>query len=132
MTRLQAFRCFGIKAFSPYRWSARSADGLKVAITIWLDELSGPAGGLIYRRLGWGDWNRVNGRFFFEDLAWAVAYCSQIVQIIIVDRDRQANSRVRTTDCYPVKWTMRVSHFDPVSGAFQLKQIVPQSEARAT
>jgi hypothetical protein len=127
MTRVQAFRHFRTKPKNPYRsWSARSADGSTVAVTLWRDELRGPSGRMVYWLPGWGDWNRGNGRSFFEDLEWAVANCGGIVRVVVVVRDRKANPHARTADCYPAKnWAMRVTYLDPAAGAFRLEQCIP-------
>ena len=133
MTRVQAFRHFGTRPKNPYRWSARSADGTTVAVTLWRDELRGPAGRMVYWLPGWGDWNRGTGRSFFEDLEWAVANCGGAVRVVVVVRDRKANPRARTADCYPAKdLLMRVTHLDPVAGAFRLEQVVPANFVRPT
>jgi hypothetical protein len=127
MTRLKAFRELGTNPKNRFRsWSARSTDGGTVAVTLWKDELRGPAGSMVYWRHGWGDWNRSNGRSFFEDLIWAVLNCGAVVSVIVVVRDRGPDLRVRTADCYPAKnLMMRVTHLDPVAGAFRLEQVVP-------
>jgi hypothetical protein len=83
---------------------------------------------MVYQRRGWGDWNRRNGRSFFEDLKWAVANCGGIVRVVVVVQDRKAAPHARTADCYPAKnLLMRVTHLDPVTGAFELVQVVPVS-----
>jgi hypothetical protein len=132
-TRLQAFWYFGTKPQNRYRsWSARSADGSIVAVTPWREELRGPAGSMVYWRHGWGDWNRSNGRSFFDDLMWAMANCGGIVRVVVVVRDRTANPRARTADCYPAKdLLMRVVHLDSAAGSFRLEQVVPANFVRA-
>jgi hypothetical protein len=86
---------------------------------------------MVYWRHGWGYW-RSNGRSFFDDLMWAMANCGGIVRVIVVVRDRTANPRARTADCYPAKdLLMRVVHFDPAAGSFRLEQVVPAIFVRA-
>ncbi len=68
MTRADAYRFFSTLPRNVYRsLSARSADGRIVAITLWRDEFSGPAGRMVYELSRWGDWHRGNCRAFFQD-----------------------------------------------------------------
>lgn len=127
MRRVQAFRHFGTKPKNPYRsLSARSADGGAVAVTLWKDQFCGPPGRMVYWLPAWGDWNRSNGRSFFEDLEWAVANCDGVVSVVLVVRDQKATPQARTTDCYPAKnWAMRVTYLDSAAGTFRLEQCPP-------
>lgn len=125
-TRTQAFRLYNTEPRNPnWSWSARCAD--TVVVTLWKDEFTGPAGRMIYERHGLGNWHKGNGnRFLFEDLAWALANCGGIVRVIIAVRDLSAFPRVRMAECYPQKnLFMKVTHIDPISGAFRLEQVVP-------
>jgi hypothetical protein len=127
-TRTAAFRFLNTEPRNPnWSWSARSTDGKTVVVTLWKDELRGPAGKMIYVRNDLGDWYDGNGsRFFFEDLTWALANCGGIVRVIVAVRDRSASPRVRTAECYPQKnLFMRITHLDPEIGAFRLEQVVP-------
>jgi hypothetical protein len=133
-TRTAAFRFFNTEPRNPnWSWSARSADGLAVVVTLWKDELIGPAGGMVYHRHDLGDWHKGNGsRLFFEDMAWALANCSGIVRVIVAIRDRNSGPRVRTAECYPQKQLfMRVTHLDPEMGAFRLEQVAPVATAES-
>jgi hypothetical protein len=130
-TRNQAFRLYNTKPRNPnWSWSARSAD--RVVVTLWKDEFTGPAGRMTYERHGFGNWHKGNGnKFFFKDLAWAVAHCGGIVRVIVAVRDRDAFPRVRVAECYPSKNViMRVTHLDPLAGAFKLEQVVPTNDVR--
>lgn len=127
-TRTQAFLFFNTEPRNPY-WSlsARSADGKTVAVTLWKDEITGSAGRMVYERRSLGGWYQGNGsRSFFKDLNWALANCGGIVRVIVAVRDRSASPRVRMSECYPQKnLFMRVTHIDPITGAFRLEQVVP-------
>jgi len=127
MTRKKAFSDLGTKLKNPRRdlW-ARSADGGKVAVSLWKDEIRGRAGSLVCSRSGWGEWHRAPYRDFLHALAWALKKCGGIVNVVVVVRDEQAMPRVRTADCYPASnLRMRVTHLDLVAGSFRLEQVVP-------
>lgn len=127
MTRKKAFSYFGTKVKNPRRdlW-ARSADGGRVAVSLWKDEIRGSGGNMVCSRSGWGDWNRSTYRDLLNALAWALQKCGGIVNVVVVVRDEQAIPRARTADCYPAKnLRMRVTHLDLVAGAFRLEQVVP-------
>ncbi len=130
-TRTQAFRLYDTEPRNPnWSWSARSAH--TVVVTLWKDEFIGPAGSMTYERHSHGDWHKgIGSRFFFEDLAWALAHCGGIVRVIVAVRDRTAFPSVRTAECYPGKnLMMRVTHLDPVAGAFKLEQVAPTNDAK--
>jgi hypothetical protein len=86
-----------------------------------------------YERHGFGNWHKGNGsKFFFEDLAWAVAHCGGIVRVIVAIRDGSVFPLVRTMECYPSKkLMMRVKHLDPVAGAFRLEQVARTDDVRS-
>ena len=133
-TRTAAFRFFNTKPRNPnWSWSARSADGLTVVVTLWKHELIGTAGSMVYYRPDLGDWHRGNGsKFFFEDMAWALANCGGVVRVIVAVRDPNAGPRVRAVECYPQKnLFMRITHLDPKTGAFRLEQVAPAASAKS-
>jgi hypothetical protein len=127
MTRDKAFRQLGTKLKNPRRdLSARSTNGGTVAVSLWKDEIRGPAGRMVCSRSGWGNWNRSTYRGFLKNLAWALEHCGGIVRVVIVVRAEENILRVRTADCYPAKnLLMRVTHLDLVAGAFGLEQVIP-------
>jgi hypothetical protein len=127
-TRTAAFRFYDTEPRNPnWSWSARSADGATVAITLWKDEFIGSAGKMTYAKSELGDWFEGPGsRFFFEDLAWAKNNCDGIVRVIVAVRDEQDKTKVSMAECYPQKnLVMRITHLDAEAGAFGLSQIVP-------
>jgi hypothetical protein len=131
-TRTASFRFYNTEPLNHnWSWSARSAG--TVVVTLWKHEFAGPAGRMIYERRGFGDWHKGNGnKFFFEDLAWALAHCGGIVRVIVAVRNWGAFPRVRTAECYPSKkLLMRLTHLDPVAGAFKLEQVVPTNDVRS-
>jgi hypothetical protein len=125
-TRTAAFRFFNTEPRNPnWSWSARSANGRTVVLTLWKHEFRGPAGNMVYARSDWGDWHQGKGsRFFLEDLTWALAHCGGGVRVIVAVRDLSASPRVRTAECYPRKnLVMRVMHVNLQTGAFTLEQV---------
>jgi hypothetical protein len=131
-SRTAAFRFFNTEPRNPnWSWSARSADGKTVAVTLWRHEFEGPAGKMVYAREAFGTWHKGSGsRVFLEDLLWAFVNCAGIVRVIVAVRDRGSESVVRTAECYPQKsLVMRVTYVDPETGAFRLEQVVPSEDA---
>jgi hypothetical protein len=129
-TRIEAFLSYGVRPLFRLAWSARSMT--MVVVTLWLDEFTGPAGSMTYERRAHGHWRKgIASRLFFEDLAWAVGHLGGIVRVIVVVRDRSALPRVRVSDCYPArKLVMRITHLDPVTGAFRLEQVASTNMPR--
>jgi hypothetical protein len=122
-TRTAAFRLYNIDPRNiNWSWSGRSSDGNTVAVTLWKDELKGPAGQMVYDRV-MDDWHNGHGRrYFFQDLAWAHANCDGIVKVIVAVRDPKKPNRA--IESYPQKGLMmRIIHFDPVAGTFRLEQV---------
>jgi hypothetical protein len=131
-TRTAAFRFFNTEPRNPnWSWSARSDDGKTVVATLWKHELLGPAGRMVCARRDLGDWYEGNGsRFFFEDLAWALAKCGGIIRVIVAVRDWSASPCVRMAECYPQKsLLMRITHLNLETGAFRLEQVAPSDSA---
>jgi hypothetical protein len=131
-TRTASFRFYNAEPRNPnWSWSAVSADGQTVVVTLWQHEFAGLAGEMTYTRSALGDWHKGNGsRLFFEDLLWALAYCGGIVRVIVAVRDWSASPRVRMAECYPQKnLYMRVTHVNLETGAFRLEQVAPANGA---
>ena len=127
-TRSAAFRFFNTEPLNPnWSWSARSADGRTVAVTLWKHEFG--AGAMTYTMNAFVDWRKGNGsRQFLKDLVWARANCDGRVNVIVVVRDEDDLSRIKTKDCYPQKnLVMRVKHVDPDTGDFRLERVTPES-----
>ena len=129
-THTEAFRYHNTVSRNPnWSWSARSSDGKTVAVSLWKDEFKGPIGRMVYDRPGTADWYDGPGkRYFFQDLACAVANCGGIVRVVLVVRDPLEPGRA--LECYPQKnWLMRVTRLDPKAGAFRLVQVIPAEMA---
>jgi len=125
-TRSAAFRFYNADPRNiNWSWSARSSDGKTVVVTLWKDELKGAAGNMAYDRGNMRDWHNGPGRrFFFEDLAWALANCDGLLRVIVAVRDHNQARRTRKAEWYPQKnLVMRIVHLDPAVGAFRLQQV---------
>lgn len=125
-TRAQAFLALGTIPHNPQRsWSARSIDKKTVAISLWKDQLRGPAGRMTCSKIDWGDWHQgYESRIFFEDLQWAVDHCGGIVRVVVAVRDPKVLPQVRMAECYPCRnLYLRVIHCDLVTGSFTLEQV---------
>lgn len=128
-TLTEAYRSCGMKLRNRFwSWSARSETA--VVVSLWQHEFKGSAGNMTYERQSHGDWYKGLGyRFLIEDLAWALAHLGGIVGVVIVVRDRSALPHVRVYDCFLAKTlSMRITHLDPVTGAFRLEQVASTNE----
>jgi hypothetical protein len=124
-TRTEAFGSYDVKPINVQTdWSALSPS--MVVVTLWLHEFVGTAGNMFYERSSHGDWHMgVGNKRFFDHLAVAIAHFGGIVRVIVVVRDDSALPRVKVKDCYAAPHVvMRVTHLDPVVGAFRLEQVV--------
>ncbi|UPK26742.1 patatin-like phospholipase domain-containing protein [Bradyrhizobium sp. 195] len=121
MTRTSAFGRYGVRS-AMNRWSGVSADGSTAAVSLWKDELEGPAGAMVYHKADTRDWtNGIAKREFFRHLQHAVDRCGGIVRVVMVVRDPSNPSR--TIDCYPApNVIMRVAALNMVGLAFRLEQ----------
>jgi hypothetical protein len=53
-----------------------------------------------------------------ENLAWSREHCGGRFHVIIAKaKDERSDPRV-IDECYPVKWAMKLTEFDPVAGTF--------------
>jgi len=116
-THTAAFRHFGTTPKNvQWSWSARSADGKTVVLTLWKHEFHGRT----YRsnftsedsdpRLGFGE--------LMENLKWAQEHCdSRFRAIIATARDPDAYPP-SIKECYPGRMTMRLTSLDHKTGNF--------------
>jgi hypothetical protein len=110
-------------------WSAISANGSTVVVSLWRDEFRGPAGAMVYEKLDTSDWrDGQSKRDFFDHLRYALDHCGGLVRVVVSVRD-PANP-VRAIDCYPApNVIMRITHLDEAAGSFRLEQVVPELQA---
>lgn len=128
-TLTEAFAHFGAVPKNPrWSWSARSADGETVVITLWKDRISGHKQGRIeYNEGSHGDvvkWmSRPGNRERLDNLLWAQDHCGGLFRVIIaVAKDVTASPR-EIADCYPQsKLNMRILSLDEETGIFHAVQ----------
>lgn len=124
ISHTECFEFFGvIPRNTRWSWSGRSADGSKVAVTLWQDRFE--KGGRIYR--SWqtdrpGEWRSRPGFVeLIENLAHARDNLNGIVHVILAlpkDKDAQPRSIDR---CFPQpNLKMRIVELDEIEGTFLL------------
>jgi len=120
-THTAAFKYFGTTPRNiQWSWSARNEESSTVVATFWQDEFHRNEGRLVYT---WPEQDEdIRGRPGFsemmENLAWARDHCEGRFRVIIAKaEDVHANPRT-ILECFPSEVVMRLTKFDPVSGAF--------------
>ncbi|HUC62581.1 MAG TPA: hypothetical protein VMF53_11555 [Alphaproteobacteria bacterium] len=122
-TRSEAFAYFGASGKNPrWSWSARSADGKIVVLTMWQDEFRVSDGVATYRtgqseEVDWG--GRAGNQERIENINSAVAHCDGKIRVVIACA-RDVDARVREIEsCFPhEKLVMRITAFDVNTGEF--------------
>jgi hypothetical protein len=121
-TRRAAFEYFGMKQCN-VRWScsAKSADGEIVVVTLWQDKFENRDGRRVYERLGFdhgAPGTLPRERELMENLVWAHEQCGGRFSVIVaIAKDISAHPRA-IEDCFPSKMVMKVTHLNPITGAF--------------
>jgi hypothetical protein len=125
----RAFAHFGVKGKNQrWSWSARSADGKTVALTLWKDRLDYTAKPIVYdtfRRANLHVWiDRPGNRERIENLIWARDHCDGLFRVVItVAKDVNAEPR-KIEDCYPKdNWLMQIVKLDETTGQFRAAKI---------
>ena len=122
-----------------YSWSARSPDGKVVVVTFWRDGFDyskppptysdfpgeGPPAWIARpgdsERLDW--MSRPGNRERLENMIWARDHLNGVMHVIIaVAADVMAEPR-DIAECYPVRWTMRLTDLDEETGRFRAEQM---------
>jgi hypothetical protein len=130
VTRKRSFGSYGAYPRNIIRaWSAISADGSSVVLSLWRDEFRGPAGAMVYEKPNTDDWrDGQSKRDFFDHLRYALNHCGGLVRVVVSVRD--PSNPVRAIDCYPApNVIMRITHLDEAAGSFRLEQVVPELQA---
>jgi hypothetical protein len=116
---------FGATGKNPlWSWSARSADGKTVVITLWRDGLDFGAKPIVYDTFNRADlktWtHRLGNRERIDNLTWARDHCDGLFRVVItVAEDVKANPR-KIEDCYPKDdWIMQITDLDESTGEFR-------------
>jgi hypothetical protein len=120
-THSAAFAHFGTKSRNvQWSWSARSADGKVVVVTLWQDEFRREGNKLVYSRPG--DPLNLDTRLghveMMRNLEWSLQELGGKVSVIIaIAKDNKAQPR-SIKECFPSKMRARVTRLDHASGAF--------------
>ena len=126
-THTECFSFFGTTPRNTrWSWSARSADGADVSVTLWQDRFEDK--GRIYR--SWktdrpGEWKSRPGFVeLIENLAHARAHTNGIVHVIMAQaRTKEASPR-SIARCFPhPTLKMQVVELDQDEGTFVLKRV---------
>src|SRR5262245_36046794 len=117
-TLKECFAEFGATAKNPRNsWSARSADGKVVVVTVWKDQLDYRARPIVFDNFGRSDlhsWiDRPGNKDRINDLIWARDHCDGLFRVVITEaEDVKANPR-QIAHCYPLRdWVMRLIRVD--------------------
>jgi hypothetical protein len=125
----EAFEHLGATAkHSRKSWSARSADGKTVVVTLWRDGIDYGAKPIVYDTYNRADlhlWKDTFGnRERIENLIWAKAHCDGKFRVVItVAKDVTAYPR-EIEECYPKDdWVMKITGLDELTGEFRAEKI---------
>lgn len=126
MTRTECFAVHGVvPKNNRWSWSGRSPDGSRVAVVLWQDKFAD--GGKAYRSEAHSSdekWFGSNGHNeLIENLQHAKEMLSGVVYFIVA-RAKDPLAEPRSIDeCFTrANMQMEIVHFDPVSGAFELRR----------
>src|SRR4051794_39640004 len=105
MSHTACFAHFGAKPRNiKWSWSARSADGKNVIVTLWQDHFKRRDGKLCYVREGGDPLNpdrRPGYRELMENLTWAIDNCDRQFNVIVaIAKDTTAHPR-SIAECHP-------------------------------
>jgi hypothetical protein len=132
-TRTDAFAHFGAQGKNPrWSWSARSADGKTVVLTMWQDEFRAVDGVVTYATrsredIDWG--GRLGNLERIENLKWARANCGSLVRAVIAIA-KDTTARVRSIErCFPhPKLVMKITDLNEDTGEFRAVSVVEQTK----
>ena len=131
----EAFEHFGATGKNQrWSWSARSADGKTIVITLWKDRLDYSGKPIVYdtfKRANLHVWiDRPGNRERIENLIWARDRCNGLFRVVItVAEDPNAEPR-KIQDCYPKDdWLMQITALDEKTGQFRAEKIDTKSKA---
>jgi hypothetical protein len=129
MTLSECFARYGARGKNPrWSWSARSADGETVVLTLWADLIKrGPGGTIIYDNFDpdGGTWiERPGNRERLENLIHCRDQCEGRFRVVITKaRDVKAVPRT-IEDCFPREdIVMQISELNERTGEFRAASI---------
>jgi hypothetical protein len=121
----EAFAHFGaVGTNSVWSWSARSADGKTVVVTLWRDGLNFANKPIVCDTFNRADlplWKDSPGnRERIDNLIWAREHCNSLFRVVItVAKDVTAYPR-EIEDCYPKDdWVMKLTDLNEETGEFR-------------
>ena len=120
-THKAAFAHFGtIPKNIFWSWSARSADGKQIAVTIWKNQLKKQDDHFFIEQGSYGLAEDSNGhRELKENLAWAWAHCDKRFHVVLADAENYDEHPRKITSCHPWERVVkRLTQFDPDTGSF--------------
>lgn len=125
----EAFAHFGAAGKNQrWSWSARSADGRTVVLTVWKDGLNYTRKPVVYDtfdRPNLNEWKNLPGnRERLENLLWARDHCEGRFRVVItVAEDVNARPR-KIVKCYPQdKLIMQITKINEQTGEFRAESV---------
>jgi hypothetical protein len=123
----QAFAHFGAAGRNQrWSWSARSADGSTVVLTVWKDRLDYTGKPIVYdtfNRPNLNEWKAGN-RERLDNLIYARDHCEGRFRVVItIAEDVNASPR-KIARCYPQdKLLMKITKMDEQTGEFSAESV---------
>jgi hypothetical protein len=120
-----AFKAAGVAAKNPrWSWSARSADGKVVVLTLWkdlIDYKSRPISYNSFARENLSKWiNRPGNRERLENLRWARDHCRGLFRVVITTaKDVNAEPREIQEAHYQSRMVMKLLDLNEITGEFR-------------
>src|SRR5947208_1254566 len=125
-THTSAFAYFGTAPNNvQWSWSARSADGKTVVVTLWQDHIKGREGSTICGHDSFEPSVRKRPGFreLMKNLAWARDHCGGRFHVIVaIARDRNADPR-SIAECFPSPIVMRITSLNIETGAYTAESV---------
>lgn len=119
----ECFGYFGASGANPrWSWSARSADGSTVVITLWKDRISFRDGVVTYEDVkidteAWRD--RPGNRERIENLKWARDHCGGFFKTVITIAVDEKSQPRQIRECFPKpEYNMRLLSLNETTGEF--------------
>jgi hypothetical protein len=132
-----AFKKAGVTAKNPrWSWSARSADGKVVVITLWkdlIDYKTRPISYSSFARENLSIWtNRPGNRERLENLRWARDHCGGLFRVVITTaKDINAEPREIQDAYYQPRMVMKLVDLNEVTGEFYAVNVEASGTAGA-
>jgi len=127
-TKKACFAHYGAVSANVYSWSARSADGKTVVVTLWRDLIDYKAKPVTYGTIVRGDvsiWKeRPGNRERLENLKWAREHCGGRFRVVITVAKNVTASTREIEECYPQdQMIMRITELNEETGEFKAELV---------